>query len=91
MESFSLGYHLSRDFGSLVLELMNDVSSLFDSEEEGRVREIMKYKKGREGDQDGGNTLEDKTTAFSYRSNSKEGRGKKIRMKTEHLHPSPAL
>jgi hypothetical protein len=77
MEYFSLSYHLSRTFGSLILELMNDVSSLFDGEEGGRVREIMKYKKGREGDQDGGNTLEDKTTVFSYRSHSKEGRRKK--------------
>jgi hypothetical protein len=41
---------------------MNDIGSLFDSEEGSRVREIIKYKKGREGDQDGSNTLEDKTT-----------------------------
>jgi hypothetical protein len=50
---------------------MNDVSSLFNSEEGGRVREIIKYEKCREGYQDGGNTLKDKTKIFSYRSNRK--------------------
>jgi hypothetical protein len=51
---------------------MNDVSSLFDSEEGGRVWEIMKYEKCREGDQDGSNTFEYKTTMFSYLWNGKK-------------------
>ena len=72
MESIGFSYHLSRTFGSLILELMNDVSSLFDSEEGGRVWEIMKYEKCREGDQDGSNTFEYKTTMFSYLWNGKK-------------------
>jgi hypothetical protein len=51
---------------------MNNVSSFFNCEEGGRVREIMKYEECREGNQNGSNTLEDKTAMFSYRSNGEK-------------------
>jgi hypothetical protein len=68
---------------------MDDPSSLFDCEKGSRIREIVKYEECREGDQDGGNALEDKTTVINHRSNGEEDI--RLRIKPVHLHPSPSL